>query len=95
MVTHISSVTDIGKMLVLVPRKLPVSTKAFPGKGDSGFVPASVLMTCKVRHAYGAEHMSVCGRVGTFIVASTFASSSGFFLQPFRRLLFFRGDFRL
>lgn len=47
-VTHISSVTDIGKMLVLVPRKLPVSTKALPGKGDSGFVPASVLTTCTV-----------------------------------------------
>lgn len=43
--THISSSTDIGKILMLVPRKLPVSTSAFPGRGDSGFVPASVLTT--------------------------------------------------
>lgn len=43
--THISSSTDIGKMLMLEPRKLPVSTNAFPGRGDSGFVPAIVLTT--------------------------------------------------
>lgn len=45
MVTHISSSTDIGKMLTLVPRKLPASTNAFPGRGDSVFVPAIVLTT--------------------------------------------------
>lgn len=46
---RLSSSIVVGKMLVLEARKLSTSTKAFPGSGDNGFVPAKVLGTwiCK------------------------------------------------
>lgn len=43
-------------MLLLAPRKLPVSTRAFPGSGDNGLVPASMLTVCAAhRHKKGGE----------------------------------------